>query len=90
MIRVYPKNNFDLCMTLTLSHCKSNSAAINLVNILNRKRDMLAAYVIDQTEGSCGQRLSVRDKQNHWSKISFIGEEYTGELEDILTKLVLR
>ena len=51
---------------------------------------MFAAYIIDQTEGSCGQRGSVRAEQNHSSLMSFIGEEYTGELEDILTKLLLR
>ena len=77
-------------MTLALSHCKSNSKAINLVNTLNSKRHMFAAYIIDQTEGSCGQRGSVRAEQNHSSLMSFSGEEYTGELEDILTKLLLR
>ena len=48
---------------------------------------MFAAYVIDKTEISCGQ---IRAEQNHSSLMLFIGEEYTGELEDILTKLLLR
>ena len=51
---------------------------------------MFAAYFIDKTKGSCGQRGSVKSEQNHSSLKSFIGEEYTGELEDILTKLLLQ
>ena len=51
---------------------------------------MFAAYVIDQIEGSCGQRGFIRTEQNRSSLISFLGEEYTGELEDILTKLLLQ
>ena len=50
---------------------------------------MFAAYFIDQTEGLCGQKGSVRAEQNHSSLMSFLGEYYTGELEDILTKLLL-
>ena len=73
-------------MTLALLYYKSNSKAINLVNTLNRKMNMFATYIIDQTEGSCVKRGSVQVKQNHSSLMSFIGEEYTGELEDILTK----
>ena len=90
MMRVSSKNNFDIHMTIALSHCKSSSKAINLVNTLNNKRNMFTAYVIEQTEGSCGLKGYVRAEQNHSSLMSFLGEEYTGELEDILTKLLLR
>ena len=79
MMRASFKKN-DLHMMLALSHCKSNSKATNLANTLNNKRNMLAAYFIDKTEGSCGQRGSTRAEQNHSSLMSFIGEEYTGEL----------
>ena len=90
MMTASSKVSFDLHMQLALSHCKNNSRVINLINKLNIKRNHFAAYVIDETEGSCGQRGSVRAEQNHSSLMSFIGEEYTGELEDILTKLLLR
>ena len=45
---------------------------------------MFVAYAMDQTEDSCGQSGSVRGEQNHSSIMSFIGEEYTEKLEDIL------
>ena len=89
MVRASSKNNIDLHMILELSQSKSNLKAINIANTLNTKRNMFSAYVFDQTEGSCGQRGSIRLEQNHSYLISFIGEEYTGELEDILTKLLL-
>ena len=90
MIEASTKDAFEKHLTLALSQAKGNSNILEILNTLNCTRESYAHYVIKSTPGTMLQRGSSRSEQNHWSVISFIGKEFTGELEEILKFLLDR
>ena len=73
-----------------ISEAKDKSNVIQHINDMNRSKNLYAAYIIDSTSGSLCQRGSTRAEQNHSSVIAFIGKESTGELHELLHKLLDR
>ena len=61
-----------------------------LLNKYSKIEHMITAYSIDSTEGSFQRRGSAPSKQNHWSVVSWIGPNFTGELTQLLMVLLER
>ena len=61
-----------------------------LLNKYSKIEHMIAAYSIDSTQGSFQRRGSAPSEQNHWSVVSWIGPNFTGELTQLLMVLLER
>ena len=66
------------------------SKVIDIVNKYSKLEQLIVAYVIDSTPGSFQRQGSAQSEQNHSSIVSFIGKEFTDELDKLLLILLKR
>ena len=77
---------FDAILTKFPNYPKLNE----LLNKYAKIEHMITVYSIDSTEGSFQRRGSAPSEQNHWSVVSWIGDNFTGELNQLLMVLLER
>ena len=81
---------FEKCKELILQKYPGYPKLQELLSDYTAQEDMIAAYAIDETEGSFSCRGSAPSEQNHSSIVSFLGKDFTGNLDKLLLALLER
>ena len=90
LLNASSENEFNSLVAKAQHDYRDNFKVLKEINDVISKKEHLIAYVIDSINGTCCKRGSTHAEQNHSSIVSFIGKEYTGELEELLKFLLQR